>query len=342
MRVGFFLTAFFLCTTFAAAQGANVLTGKVITPSGLQPNNPVRVKLTFNGRAIHETFTDLSGRFSFPGVGRGTYQLTAEGDGMTFETTSVYADVSAFGTAPQSFSQDIQLRPIKHKPIAQPGVVNAFNQVVPDSAREALDLGIKLGEEGKTEAAVENFRRAIQIFPDYFDAHLQLGNLFLKRELFTEAIAELDRAREIDPNDERAYQSFGLLLMKQKNYQVAVAVFGEAMRLNPSNPMNALMRATALIHQAATINEASSAVDRSSLLSQADAAISQATSLSGNKVRPDSLTLALFYEMKGDPERAANELDAYVQRTPQAKNSQAIQNEIKRLREKSRSTKTTP
>ena len=342
MRVALFLAAFFVCTTFAAAQGANVLTGKVITPSGLQPNNPVRVKLTFNGRAIHETFTDLSGRFSFPGVGRGTYQLTAEGDGLTFETTTVYADVAAFGTAPQSFSQDIQLRPIKHKPTAQPGVVNAFNQVVPDSAREALDLGIKLAEEGKTEAAVENFRKAIQIFPDYFDAHLQLGNLFLKKELFSEAITELDRAREIDPNDERAYQSFGLLLMKQKNYQVAVAVFGEAMRLNPSNPMNAVMRATALIHQAASINEASYAADRSSLLSQADAAISQATSLSGNKVRPDSLTLALFYEMKGDPERAATELDAYLQKTPQAKNTLAIQNEIKRLREKARTTKATP
>ena len=338
-RVALFLAAFFMCTTVASAQGANVLTGKVITPSGLQPNNPVRVKLTFNGRAIHETFTDLSGRFSFPGVGRGTYQLTAEGDGLTFETTTVYADVAAFGTAPQSFSQDIQLRPIKHKPTPQPGVVNAFNQVVPDSAREAFDLGLKLAEEGKTEAAVENFRRAIQMFPDYFDAHLQLGNLFLKKELFTEAITELDRAREIDPNDERAYQSFGLLLMKQKNYQVAVAVFGEAMRLNPSNPMNAVMRATALIHQAATIN---SAADRSPLLSQADAAMSQATSLSGNKVRPDSLTLALFYEMKGDPERAAAELDAYVQKTPQAKNSTAIQNEIKRLREKSRSTKTKP
>ena len=74
-----------------------MLQGKVITPSGTQPTTPVRVKLTFNGRAIHETFTDLSGRFSFPGLSRGTYQLTAEGDGVNFETTTVYAEISAFG-----------------------------------------------------------------------------------------------------------------------------------------------------------------------------------------------------------------------------------------------------
>src|SRR5215207_9047533 len=123
MKLAFLLLLFLSCSSLAFAQSANVLQGKVITPSGTQPTAPVRVKLTFNGRAIHETFTDLSGRFAFPGLARGRYQLLAEGDGLTFETTSVPADVTAFG-GPQTFTQDIQLRPIRHKPVAQPGVVN--------------------------------------------------------------------------------------------------------------------------------------------------------------------------------------------------------------------------
>src|SRR5215207_2292730 len=94
-----FVVAFLASAFSVVAQSANVLQGKVVAPSGTQPTNPVRVKLTFNGRPIHETFTDLSGRFSFPGLRSGTYQLTAEGDGLTFETTSVYAQVSAFGSA---------------------------------------------------------------------------------------------------------------------------------------------------------------------------------------------------------------------------------------------------
>jgi hypothetical protein len=73
MRVALFLL---LIVSFFP-QGGSVLEGKVITPSGSQPNNPVRVKLTFNGRPIHETFTDLSGRFTFPGLKSGTYQLPA-------------------------------------------------------------------------------------------------------------------------------------------------------------------------------------------------------------------------------------------------------------------------
>lgn len=344
-RKRFYLLCF-LCLLVASplafAQGQNVLEGKVVMPSGMQPPNPVRVKLTYNGRAIHETFTDLSGRFSFPGLSRGTYQLTAEGDGLTFETTSVYADVSAFGSAPQSFTQDIQVRPIVRKATPQPGVVNAFRQDVPPAAKQALEAGLKLVNEGKIEAAVENMQNAIKIFPKYFEAHLQLGNTFLKANQFNEAIAELDLAREINPNDERCYQSFGLLLMRQRNFAVAVAVFAEAARLNPENPTNPVMRATALIHQAAnTSDSAPSTEDRSHLLSRAEIAMSQAATLSENKLKPDSLTLALFHELKGEPERAAAELESYVKKT-QLKNTEAIEKEIKRLREKAKTSKTTP
>jgi tetratricopeptide (TPR) repeat protein len=328
MRFALFLLLYLASFSFAFAQGANVLEGKVITPSGMQPTHPVRVKLTVNGRPIYETFTDLSGRFSFPGLSRGTYQLIAEGDGLTFETTSVAADIPAFGSGAQGFTQDIQLRPISHKPNTQPGVVNAFSQNVPAAAKQALDAGIKSAEEGKTEIAIDNMRKAIQIFPDYFDAHLQLGNTFLKTDQLQDAIAELDKARLINPNDERAYQSFGLLLMRQRNYAVAVAIFAEAARLNPENPMNPVMRATALIHQAA-----GSEADRSYLLSRAEIALTQAASLSENRLKPDTMTMVLFYELKGEPERAAAELESYLKKTP-LKNPVPIQNEIKRLREK--------
>ena len=323
------------------AQGAHTLQGRVVMPNGAQPNAPVKITLTYSGRRIYETFTDLSGRFNFPGIARGTYVLTAEGDGRSFETTQVTADVSAFGSAPQTFTQDVPLRPIAHKPITQPGVVNAFSQDVPAGAREAFQQGMKLADSGKIDEAVEKMRKAILTFPKYFDAHLQLGNLFLKTGHINDAISELDLAREINPNDERTYQSFGLLLMGQRNFPVAVAVFGEAARLNPSNPMNALMRGIALIHQATTIDEAN-ALDRSSLLDRAEQSLNQALTLSDNKLKPDSPTLALLYEMKGDPERAAAELESYLRKAPQAKNGPTIKEEIKRLRNKAQATSARP
>ena len=94
-RISSVLLLLFLSTATVFAQGVHTLQGRVITPNGGQPNAPVKVTLTFNGRRIHETFTDLSGRFTFAGINRGTYQITGEGDGQTFATTTISAVVSA-------------------------------------------------------------------------------------------------------------------------------------------------------------------------------------------------------------------------------------------------------
>ncbi|HET6892766.1 MAG TPA: tetratricopeptide repeat protein [Pyrinomonadaceae bacterium] len=327
----------FLGTALVAqAQGSHTLQGRVIAPNGYQPTNPVKVTLTFNGRRVYETFTDLSGRFTFTGLSRGTYQITAEGDGQSYETTSVTADISApFGNASVLFTQDVQLRPIKGKLLPPAGVVSAFSQDVPKAARQALEKAMKLNAEGKPEPAAEKFNEAIRIFPDYFEAHFQLGNHFLKTGRLPEAISQLDKARTINPNDERVYQSFGLVLMQQKNYAVAVAVFSEAARLNPVNPMNAVMRATALIHQAYSIAPSSSATadsDRQYILNRAEVSLTQALNLSDKKAKPDHLTLAMFYEMKGDNSRAAKALEDYLQQNPNAKNAESLKAIITRLR----------
>lgn len=322
----------------AYAQGAHTLQGRVVTPAGNQPNNPVKVTLTLNGRRIYETFSDLSGRFAFTGLSRGRYQITAEGDGQSFDTTSVYADVSAFGSAPQLFTQDVQLRAIPGKPMQQAGVVSSFYQDVPKRAREALEKSIQLSGEGKAEAAIEKIQEAIKAFPEYFEAHFQLGNQFLKTGRFDEAVSQLDRARQINPDDERVYQSFGLVLMQQKNYGVAVAVFSEAARLNPVNPFNALMRATALIHQAYAIGPSSSdtaASDRQYIISRAEISLTQASNLSDKKSKADHLTMAMLYEMKGDYARAAKELEGQLQENPNAKNAESLKTIIKRLRSSS-------
>ena len=327
------LVSLLVAASLAAAQGTNSLQGKVIAPNGMQPNSAVKVSLTLNGRRIHETFTDLSGRFYFPGLANGTYQLTAEGDGQTFQTTSVYAEVSAFRSA-QLFTQDIQLRALAGKPLRPAGVVDAFTQDVPKAARRAMERAAKLTGELKTEAAVEQLLEAIKIFPQYFEAHLQLGNIFLKAGRLDQAIAELDKAREINPNDARAYQSFGLVLMTQKNYPVAVAVFSEASRLNPADPFNEVMIATALIHQAYALNPSSSdgMNPREYFLNKADLALKHASNLSDNKVRADHLTLAMFYEMKGDQARAAKELEEQLQANPTSRSADDLRNAIKRLR----------
>jgi tetratricopeptide (TPR) repeat protein len=335
----FWLTSFlllFFATASAFAQGSHTLQGKVITPNGSAPVQPIKVTLTLSGRRIYESFTDLAGNFSFSGLKNGTYELTAEGDGVSFETTSVHADVTAFGGAPQSFTQNIQLRPKPTGATPRPGVVSAFKQDIPKAARETFERAKKMADQGKAELALSLMREAIKLFSEYFEAHLELGNELLQTGNLEEAIKELDQARQINPNDDRTYQSFGLVLMKQQKYPIAVGVFAEASRLNPSNPMNPLMRAIALIHQASTIEPTQSATarsDREFLLGRAEVALTQAAELSGKKLTADHLSLAMFYEMKGERARAADELEQYLRKNPNLKNADTIRAAIKKLRD---------
>jgi tetratricopeptide (TPR) repeat protein len=224
------------------------------------------------------------------------------------------------------------MRQLVGKALGQTAVVNAFVQDVPKPARQALDRAMKLSVDNKTDAAIEKMQEAIKLFPQYFEAHFQLGNQFMKLGRLDEAIAELDRAREVNANDERLYQSFGLVLMRQKNYAVAVAVFSEASRLNPMNPANALMKATALIHQAYSINSATETSDREHILNRAAVALAETSSLSDKRLKADHLTLAMLYEMKDERGRAATELESYLSENPNARNAEDLRQSIKKLR----------
>ncbi len=190
-------------------------------------------------------------------------------------------------------------------------------------------------KDGKNEDALVSLRKAIAVFPDYFQAHFILAGELIKQSKYNDAIAELDQARRINPKDDRVYQSFGSILMQQHKYSVAAAVFAEASRLNPREPEYPLMRGQALLAQAASIDPSQSkdaVTARDGALNDAEADITKAYLLSGKKLASAHLLLASVYEKKGDRSRAANELENYLRENPQTKSAEAIREAIKKLR----------
>jgi tetratricopeptide (TPR) repeat protein len=326
---------FFADASAVAAQGAHTLQGKVIAPNGGPPPQSVRVTLTYGGRPMYETFTDAGGHFSFSGLARGTYELTAEGDDLSFETTRVTAELTAFGAAPQLFTQDIQLRPLRGKSIGPAAVVNAFVQDVPKPAAQAFEQAQKLDREGKPADAVVKIHEALRLFPSFFEARLALANHLVKEGLLKDAIDELDRAREINPNDDRLYQSFGLIMIAQQNYRMAFAVLSEAARLNPKNPADPYLNGVAHLEYAAAIDppqSESAKRDRDKALEEAERFLLSADDLSGHKLADVHLQLARVYEKRGDRARTAGELEEYLKKSPDAKNAPAIREAIKKLK----------
>src|SRR5262249_26313839 len=150
---------------------------------GNSPPAPVRVNLTFNGMHIYETFTDMSGRFFFSGVSRGRYQLIAEGDGQTFETTRVEAEGPAFGGAPPVVTQNIQLRLKPATAAAPPPGVTSVEEAdpnLPRRAREEYQKGIKDAGDNKPESAIKHLTEAISVHPQFYSAYITLAEQYGK------------------------------------------------------------------------------------------------------------------------------------------------------------------
>lgn len=317
-RIASLAITLLVTATTSVAQASNTLQGRVVFPGGSQPENPVKVTLLFSGAHVHETFTDLSGRFSFSGLRRGRYQLIAEGDGQTFETTRVDAEVLAFGSAPQTFTQNIQLRPKAGKAVAPAAVttVEASDPNVPQRAREAYEKGVKRARGDQPEQAVKLLQEAIATYPTFYSAYVTLGEQYDKLKRYAEAEAAYQKATELKTDGAAAHIGLGVSLIKQKKYAEAVRPLRRSLELDKqsSTPYLFLGLAEMMIGE----------------YQPAEAHLLLAYEI--GKATIAHIYLANLYDLKHEPAKAIEQLQAFLKENPEAPQASQIRGVIEKLR----------
>ena len=301
-RAASLLVSILLVAIPSQAQGQHTLQGKVLLPNGVAPPNSVRVTLTFNGAQVYETFTDLSGRFSFSGLHRGIYQLTAEGDGQTFDTTRVEAEILAFGAAPQSFTQNIQLRlkAGKSVPPAATASVDSLDPNLPARAREEYEKGVKDSGNNKPEKAVKHFQEAIITHPQFYSAHVAMAEQYSKLNRDQEAAEAYRKAIEMKPDRAPAYVGLGVVLVKEKKYGEAIAPLRRSLEIEKQSSTPYLFLGLA---EMMTGDYQSS---ETSLLRAYEI----------GKPPRAHMFLANLYDLKGEPAKAIEHLKAFIKESP--------------------------
>jgi tetratricopeptide (TPR) repeat protein len=316
-RLCLFCLALLLGASSARAQGTITLEGRVSLPSGTQPAQSVRVTLSQSGRPVYETFTDLSGRFNFTGLRAGSYQITAEGDGETFETTSVNCDI--FGGA-QSFTQNIQLRPKAGAtaPPASAVVAEEIDPDVPDSAKEKYRQGLKSAAENKPEQAVKLFQDALQSHAHFYAADLALAEQLSKLQRYDEALAAYQRAGELKPDRAEPYVGIGVTLVSQKRYDEGIRMLRGVVEVDKDLPAPYLSLGYAE-------------------MMTADYKASEEHLLRALELSRPALAhiyLANVYEQTGEFSKAVAQLEAYLKENPRSPQTEAVRAAIEKLRQK--------
>ena len=95
--------------------------------------------------------------------------------------------------------------------------------------------GIALFNQGRLNEAVMAFQQALQLVPDFTEAHSNLGNILYYQGKHDEAVACYQQALRIRPDDSGVYNNLGNVLAAQGKFAEAVAACQRAVQLDPTN-----------------------------------------------------------------------------------------------------------
>jgi tetratricopeptide (TPR) repeat protein len=88
-------------------------------------------------------------------------------------------------------------------------------------------------KRGQLDKALEDYTRAITIYPSYVEAYSDRGAVFEKMGLVERALEDFDRAIDLDPSYYHAYNNKGTLYGKAGSFGEAIASFNKAIEVNP-------------------------------------------------------------------------------------------------------------
>jgi Flp pilus assembly protein TadD len=318
---GFFLTL--LATPAAAyhpppafvAPQSNAISGFVFNDHR-NPLPDLQVELLNEvDSVIQRTKTDGSGLFSFRRLTIGTFQIRVQTYGTDYvgQTKRVQLEPT------RSFEQvDFVLVSRTTSTNASGGTV--FVQEVPEQAHKEYERGVAMLQkpEQRTEG-LNTLKKAIELFPSYFNALELLGTEYVKGKEWEQAVPVLTKAVEVNG---RAFHSLNSLSVAQYNLKqmpAAVESMRRAINLNQKS-VNANLWFGMLLRQSGKLDEA-------------EKYLKEANRLADSKNADAHWELALLYNQLKKNKEAADELELFLKYSPNARDTELIKKLIQRLRQ---------
>ncbi len=222
--------------TYNPATNLGDITGQVRFAGALTPAQGVRVSLErIGGGQLDQMATDNRGRFRFAQLQRGQYVVNVSAECHRPERRQVELLVVF-----RSYL-DVELAPDTTSPVCAAAArggsmpASSVDARVPEGARNEYDRAAASLAKGKDGEGVSRLRRAVEIYPDFFAAHMLLASAHTKAGRLEEAAAALERAAKIDPRSAAALVSLGELRRRLKKTAAAEESLGAALKLEEAS-----------------------------------------------------------------------------------------------------------
>jgi tetratricopeptide (TPR) repeat protein len=267
------LLILFLLGAVDAFSAAGRLQGTVKDVDG-KPIEKATITIQSQGE-IKQTYTahtNAKGEYQHVGIAPGMYRVTVSKEGYK-NVDSDYLDVSV------TLDERGAVADFKMQPSAQS---QGASEESP-AAKEAKN-GLSLLQEGKTDEAIQSlekasaldpsnptihynlgaayerkdepdkalaqFQEAVKVKPDFGEAYLALGNMYLSQRKFdAPAMEALTKATELLPGNYDAFYNLGVCYSNAGKYKEAESAYRKAVSINPQEPVAHYQLAMALLGQ---------------------------------------------------------------------------------------------
>lgn len=278
--------------------------GQVSLPEGM-PAGQIVVTLVSRSGVPRQAYTTEQGRFEFQDIPEGGYVLSARSlTDSKLSADGVEADTTR--TASGSVTVNLVLRKdvSAHGAVKKAEVVSVaeVEQKVPKPARQAFREALKFREENRPEKALQSLARAVELFPDYFQALAERGDLLIVGGRLSEAAEEFARALKVNPRYGPALRGAGYCQLERREFAGAAKYLEQATAAQPSDANAYLLLGIAYLE-----------LDRRE---QAEGALVKALSFNTERALRAHIHLGNLYARGGRYREAADELRKYLEASP--------------------------
>lgn len=290
-----------------SAQQIGQIAGELHVIRGDFPGR-VLVELQFRGAPITSQYTDEEGKFVFGGLTDNVYHVVVHDDHYYPVDERVMLDLSVTSVA----IVQINLTPrspattkdtLQSEKGSNPFIVDTeeYRRKFPKKAVKEFDKGVESDQRGKADDAIRHYEKSLQLAPDFYPAHNNLGSDYLSKADFAKAQVQFEQAIKLNQSDPQARLNLANLFLATKNYPAAFDNVQEGLRRNPNSAFGEFLLG--------------SIEERLGKLIDAERALRAALGIDPGMSRVH-LELVNIYLAQNQKPKAAGELKAFLQSAP--------------------------
>jgi tetratricopeptide (TPR) repeat protein len=208
-----------------------VLSGQVRGPDGRTISTAVNLKLeTEEGMLVQSQAANPAGEFEFTDLRKNPYRLTVTAEG--FQTLQQVLDLR---TPSNRVFINVFLTPVRGTRSEKGPAPTLTDQQAPKKAHEEYNKGMQAFSKEKHSDARGHFEKAINEYPCFARAQVQMAVTLIYLSAFPRAEAALRKSLECDPGYSEAHLVLGQLLNMNRRFGESEKILTEGIRLSPGS-----------------------------------------------------------------------------------------------------------